>query len=44
MGGGSEACACVKIQKKKKSFFGGGVGSEGGGGVRVVVNREVKFL
>ena len=32
----------MKIQKKKKFFLGGRVG--GGGGVRVDVNREVKFL
>ena len=42
----------VKIQKKKFFFFGGGGGrgggggggSVGGGGVRVDVNKELKFL
>ena len=42
----------VKIQKKKKIFFLGGEGGEGGesggggvgGGVRVDVNKELKFL
>ena len=32
----------MKIKKKK--FFGGGVGLVGGGGVRVDVNKELKFL
>ena len=43
--------AFVKIQKKKKIFFlggggggGGRVGGVSGWGVRVDVNREVKFL
>ena len=52
-GGGQDGCerrieVFVKIQKKIFFFFlGGGVGSGGGpgwGGVRVDVNREVKFL
>ena len=36
----------VKIQKKKHFFLGGGGSGRGGrvGGVRVDVNREVKFL
>ena len=35
----------MKIQKKNIFFFGGGVWSgRDGGGVRVDVNREVKFL
>ena len=40
----------VKIQKKKKIFFGGGGGGSGGQwegsgwGVRVDVNKELKFL
>ena len=33
----------VKIKKKKKNFFFGGGGGVGFGGVRVDVNREVKF-
>ena len=33
----------VKIRKKKK-FCGGGGGGVGGGGVRVDVNKELKFL
>ena len=52
-GGGQDGCVrrikvFVKIQKKNIFFFfGGGVGRGGGGvglGVRVDVNREVKFL
>ena len=53
-GGGQDGCerrieVFVKIQKKKKFLWGGGgrVGRGGGGrvgGVRVDVNREVKFL
>ena len=51
--GGGEVRVCerridffVKIQKKKIFFFfwGGGGGSRGGGGVRVDVNKELKFL
>ena len=51
--GGQSGCerrieVFVKIQKKKIFFFGGGsVGGGGGGvggGVRVDVNKELKFL
>ena len=34
----------MKIQKKKKIWRGGGGGGRRVGGVRVDVNREVKFL
>ena len=51
-GGGMDGCerrikVFVKIQKKKYFFLGGGGGGGGGGlvgGVRVDVNRAVKFL
>ena len=47
--GGQSGCerrieVFVKIQKKKFFFGGGGGGGGVGGGVRVDVNKELKFL
>ena len=47
VGGGQDGCERrIKVCEKKKYFFcwGGGGGGGSGWGVRVDVNREVKFL